>query len=168
MYREINAKEEEEKVYHSTSIHVTNISCNTRWIDNIIEVQNRHQGIHLHQQCQGLSYSSGSTQYCYFESGCSSFRPAIRPSQWRTSLHLLAWKTHNIKVKFISPSIKLQLHIYIFPPQYLLFPFRYGKASIIERVHCASTAKMSPRWHCTYANCYRVLSLSCRQKQSRD
>jgi len=78
--------------YHSASVHVTNISSDTRSIDNIIKMKNRDRRIHLHKHRKRLANSSSSTQYSDFEPWCPSFRSAISSLQNTAFLCLLKHK----------------------------------------------------------------------------
>jgi len=63
--------------YHSTSVHVANISCDTGGVDNIIKMKNWNQRVNLHQQRKGLTNSPSSPQNRYFESRCPTLCSAL-------------------------------------------------------------------------------------------
>jgi len=82
----LESKTGEFGTYNGTSIHMTNISSNTRSISNIIEMKNRNQRIHLHQHRKRLSNSTSCSKYRHFESRWSTFCPTSHPIQtWPVS-----------------------------------------------------------------------------------
>jgi len=85
--------------YHSTSVHVANISCDTRGVDNIIKMKNWNQWVHLHQQRKGLTNSSSSPQNCNFESRCPTFCSALTSLKKNITPFL---SQQNKKVFFLS------------------------------------------------------------------